>query len=583
MQIVEAFINEKGQRRQRIVQHLGVACDDMQLQNLWDIGEKLIPVLEARAKEEKLFATGQLSLFDCEPEEYERPVPDDETVRVKRMSKGEDILEGPFEVWGEVFDKIGAEGILGLSDRGRGSTNALKLCLIAKLTDGGSKARSALWIEKELGLPVSEDRFYRMMDRLSEKIDRVKELGFRCGRYLCGNKVTLLLFDVTTLYFESFIDDEDNENNSPANVKLGLRRHGFSKDCKFKETQVVLALAASSEGIPLWYELFPGNTAESATLKNMMDEMSSRIKPDEVWVVADGAMLTKENRTILNEAGTGWVLGASVKKLSQEYQEQALDMECFSELDEGRKYRVINLESGNTLIVTYSDKKARKDVYDRDRAIKKLLKRLDKRGEISGKTAIGNRGVSRYIELSDGTGDIKYKLNQEKIEKEARFDGLHGVETDRRVETYEDVREVLSAYGNLWHIEDCFRVSKSDLQIRPVYHWTERRIKAHVAICFLALLMERYLECQLMEKRRIRLSAARIKAALLKVNSTMIKASDSGKLYRFPSRLPKEAREIYKSLGLKRGIEPTEIMSMMNYRRRIPNIRFEVSEEEIKQ
>jgi transposase len=411
----------------------------------------------------------------------------------------------------------------------------------------------------------------------------VKELGFRCGRYLCGNKVTLLLFDVTTLYFESFIDDEDTKDesdDSSVNVKLGLRRHGFSKDCKFKETQVVLALAASSEGIPLWYELFPGNTAESTTLKNMIEDMSSRIKADEVFVVADGAMLTKENRSILNEAGTGWILGASVKKLAQGYQEQALDIEGFSELDEGRKYRVINLESGNTLIVTYSEKKAKKDVYDRDRAIKKLLKRLDKRGEISGKTAIGNRGVSKYIELSDGTGDIKYKLNKEKIEKEARFDGLHGVETDRRVETYEDVKEVLSAYGNLWHIEDCFRVSKSDLKIRPVYHWTERRIKAHVAICFLALLMERYLECQLLEKCRIRLSAARIKAALLKVNSTIIKASDSGKLYRFPSRLSKEAREVYRSLGLKRSIEPTEITSMLNYRRRIPNNRVEVPEEE---
>ena len=590
VQIVESFINDKGQPRQRIVQHIGVAFDDVQLQQLWTMAENLLPELELRSKQEKLFKAGQLSLFEFSPDCYQREIPDDRTAQIKKMLKHDDILEGPFEVWGEVFDKLGIDDILGLSDRGRGSTHALKLCLIAKLMGGGSKKRSAEWLSAQLGMLLSEDRFYRMMDKLSGKIDKVRELGFMCGRKLCDNKISLVLFDVTTLYFESFFDDddedEDEELSEPQTVgdrlkpKVipGLRRHGFSKDCKFKETQVVLALATSSDGIPLWYDVFPGNTAECSTLKSMVDEVSKKVKPDEVWIVADGAMLTKDNRKVLTDAKMDYALGASLKKLDKTKQTKALELESFEQLDKERKYRVIEL-ANSTLVVTWDASKAKKDAYDRDFMIKRLLNKLDKKSEATVKTLIGNRGTSKYIELIGSNDEVKYRLNQEKIEEEAKYDGLHGVETNRKISGLEDVKEVLSAYWNLWHIEDCFRVSKSDLEIRPVYHWTRRRIEAHMAICFLALLMERYLEKQLRIRRHENMSARRIKEALLRVNSTLILDTESDKMYRFPSRLTKEAREIYKALGLKREVIPTEITSMVNYRRRIPNLSGDVYEE----
>ena len=176
VQIVESFINDKGQPRQRIVQHIGVAFDDAQLQQLWAMAENLLPELELRSKQEKLFKAGQLSLYEFSPDSYQQEIPDGRTAQIKKMLKHEDILEGPFEVWGEVFDKLGIEDILGLSDRGRGSTNALKLCLTAKLMGGGSKKHSAEWLSAQLGMLLSEDRFYRMMDKLAEKTGKVKEL-----------------------------------------------------------------------------------------------------------------------------------------------------------------------------------------------------------------------------------------------------------------------------------------------------------------------------------------------------------------------------------------------------------------------
>jgi transposase len=574
------------------------------------MAERLIPELELRAKEEKLFKAGQLSLYEFTPGAYEQEVPEDRVAHVKAMLKREDVLEGPFEVWSEVFDRLGIDDLLGLSDRGRGSTNALKLCLLSKLTDGGSKRRSARWITKELGMKLSEDRFYRMMDKLSAKTDKIKELGFSNGLRLCDNKISLLLFDVTTLYFESFLDDADEEvreiseiseiseikgvreeseeslensgkaeNEPAAKIKLGLRRHGYSKDCKFKETQVVLALATSADGIPLWYDVYPGNTAECGTLKYMLDEVSKLVNPDEIWVVADGAMLTDDNRKVLKEKEAGYVLGSSVKKLCKTIREKAMNVANFDELDEDKKYRTIKLPNGNTLVVTWSEKKAKKDANEREQAIKKLMKKLDKKGEVGAKTIISNRGTNKYIEPTKGNEEIKFRLNEAKIEEEAKYDGLHGVETDREVRNVEDVKAVLSAYGNLWHIEDSFRVSKSDLQIRPIYHWASERIRAHVGICFLALLMERYLERHVKVRRNVKLSPQEIKDALMKVNSTIIKDTENEKLYRFPSRLPKAAREIYKALSLTRRMEPTEITSIMNYRRRIPNLSGEVYEE----
>jgi hypothetical protein len=204
---------------------------------------------------------------------------------------------------------------------------------------GGNKKHSATWLSGHLGLPLSEDRFYRVMDKLSGKTDKVKDLAFYNGRKLCDNRISLVLFDATILYFESFLDDDDeilSEKLPPAAapiaktsdtepqaandagfkevLSLVLHRHGFNKDREFKEAQVLI-LVASSEGILLRYGVFPGNTAECLTLQNMINEVS-------------------ENRKVLKQVSVGYVLGASVKKLDKATRKKALDLTSFTELDD---------------------------------------------------------------------------------------------------------------------------------------------------------------------------------------------------------------------------------------------------------
>lgn len=639
VQIVEAYVTPEGKRRQRIVQHLGVACDDRQLEELWALGARLIPELEARAREEKALREGQGLLFEITPEDYERPVADDVRVRMKSLRNVEQVLEGPFEVWGDVFAKLGLEGIFGAGVHDIGSTNLLKLCLTAKLFDGGSKRRAVQWINETLGLELGKDRIYRMMDRLATRIDQVKERGYVCGRHLAGGDVSLLLFDVTTLYFESFEEDtedpepetanasQENEETSgkegvagtsattattapattpapatplqdtpedaatdfpqdPDLASQGLRRNGYSKDNKINETQVVLALATSAEGIPLWYDLFPGNMPEGKTLLESMAGVGRRLDPKETWLVADNAMLNTANRTALEKNGYHYVLGSSIRKLPALEKAEALDPsgyaplrgalprapfeedETESDAPDARTWRIVRRANGNTLVVTWSAAKARRDAHKRERLRLRLEKRLDRQGEIRGKELISNHGTAKFVEPVGKEG--KYRLRLDKLEEEARYDGLHAVETNMPVASEEEARRVLAAYGQLWHIEDCFRVAKSDLKIRPVFHWTKSRIKAHVAICFLALLMERYLEKQLEVKRHITLSPRAIREALGGAQSALVRDMDTGALYRMPLRMSGPVRDIYRALGLKRRVETTEITSLAKYRHRIP-------------
>ena len=667
VQIVEAYVAPGGKRRQRIVQHLGVARDDQQIEELVALGKRLIPELEARAREEKALREGQGLLFEIVPEDFERPVTDETQVKVKNLRNMEHVTEGPFEVWGEVFSRLGLEGIFGTGVHDIGSTNLLKLCLTAKLCDGGSKLRATEWINEALGLKLGKDRIYRMMDRLAPRIDRVKERGFLCGRHLVQGDVSLLLFDVTTLYFESFEEDEDiplpdsyeepphdqetseggegreygegresvegresgegGEEARGASVLLleeggkgeeraesfprdlslsyrGLRKKGYSKDNKVNETQVVLALATSAEGIPLWYDLFPGNMSEGKTLLESMAGVGKKLHPQETWLVADNAMLNTANRTALERCGYAYVLGASLRKLSASEKKQALDRERYAPFkaplrdlrfgkeplevpmeteaesqgvtapSEDRTWRIIRRPNGNTLVITWSAAKARRDAHKREHLLARLEKRFNPRGEIRGKDLIANRGTAKYVTPVGEEG--RYRLRREALEEEAHYDGLHAVETNVPVATEEDALRVLSAYGQLWHIEDCFRVAKSELKIRPVFHWTKPRIEAHVALCFLALLMERALEKLIRTKRHISPSPKEIREALKGVQSSLVRDTESGALYRMPLALTGLGREIYRALGLRRRVETTEITSLAKYRHRVPRCAMEV-------
>jgi len=410
-------------------------------------------------------------------------------------------------------------------------------------------------------------------------------------------KAALMLFDVTTLYFESFTEDD-------------LRKPGYSKDNKISETQVVLALAVTPDGHPLWYEVFPGNAFEGKTLLPVLGKCMKECAPEETVVVADRAMFARINLEEIEATGCSYVIAAKLKVMDRATKAAILDESNYAPLPAGTtegnegegkegegkerdgdepcddgttssgptRWYAREMADGSggdtngpagkrTLLVTWSEGRARKDARDREKLLKRMEKKLGS-GSIRGSRLITNRGTGKCLTLGEDEKDGSYVLDREKIEADAKWDGLHGVITNLPVNDALQAERVLTHYGSLWRIEESFRIGKHDLKIRPIYHWTERRIRGHLALCYLAYALLRRLQHRLEVRQRERMSAGEIRKALRGVQATLLEDTKTGKLYRLPKEMSEPATKIYKSLGLKRPMRPTEILSMQKYRNR---------------
>ena len=582
VQIVRA-VREGKRVMQQIVQHVGIAHDEVQLEELKSLAQKLIWEIEER---EQASLPG-LSPLDA-PEMWERDVSGKDGPEFGDLRNVEQITEGPKEVVENLFSSLGLEGIFGVSTRGLGRTNVLKNCLACALANPSSKRGMSRWLGEESAADVPLGRIYRMLDGLEEKSEQMKRIVARESLSLTGAKAALMLFDVTTLYFESFTEDE-------------LRKPGYSKDNKISETQVVLALAVTPEGNPLWYEVFPGNTFEGKTLLPVLGKCMKEYAPEETVVVADRAMFARINLEEIEAMGCSYVIAAKLKVMDRATKAAILDESnyaplpagttegkerdgdepcnegttssagpsrwCAREMADGSGGDTNGTPGKRTLLVTWSEGRARKDARDREKLLTRMEKKLGS-GSIRGSRLITNRGTGKYLTLGEDEKDGSYVLDREKIEADAKWDGLHGVITNLPVNDALQAERILTHYGSLWRIEESFRIGKHDLKIRPIYHWTERRIRGHLALCYLAYALLRRLQHRLEVRQRERMSAGEIRKALRGVQATLLEDTKTGKLYRLPKEMSEPATKIYKSLGLKRPMRPTEILSMQKYRNR---------------
>lgn len=340
-------------------------------------------------------------------------------------------------------------------------------------------------------LPTVElHHLYRALDIIHVQKEQLEELMFHKNRSLFNMQVDVVFYDVTTFSFESVKADT-------------LRDFGFSKDGKFNEVQVVLGLLVDCEGRPIGYELFPGNTFDGKTLDTALEKLEKRFGIRRVIIVADRGINSKLNLKRIADRNYSYIFAARIKNMGKKIEEQVFDPEGYIELksdqDEKLLYKVIDYinkfkENGKTyelkekLIITYSSKRARKDRADRERLIQKAEALLKDQAKI---TASNKRGGKKYLK---NTGEEVWYLDQEAIARDERFDGYYGIQTNEQ-----DIKpqDALEAYHTLWKIEESFRIMKSTLEVRPIFHWTEPRIKGHFVICFLAFLLERTLEFKL--------------------------------------------------------------------------------------
>jgi transposase len=517
--------------KQRIVRYVGIAMDEGEEAAMRALAEStVIPnLIKMREKEQ-----AQMALFEVEPQKRGRkgsktiadilPVSE---VKLEDIVETDRIIEGIHEVGGALFEELGFNEILE-----EGPTRVLKETVLARLASPQSKKKSSEMLGAQFGQDISEDRIYRMMDKLSLKIPKLQTAVRLASVKLLKEKISLLFFDVTTLYFESETDDE-------------LRKHGYSKDQKFHLTQVVLALATTAEGLPVGYELFSGNKAETKTLLASIDQWQKQgLQIDELCFVADRAMFSEANLAALEAKKIRYVVAAKLKKLPEPLRRSCLDDQYLPWIHNNHLIWGKELEMNNRrLIVTYSAKRHRKDLKERQSILEKIQSKLTQ-----GTGLITNRAYRSFLTKPKAE---KPALDQDKIQAAAQWDGLHGIITNDKSS---DPTALLTIYHRLWIIEESFRLNKHTLKMRPIYHFKPSRIKAHIAICYLTFALARHLQYRVGLNQEP-LSFDKIREALLSVQSSILTHKVTQDRYKLPSKFSHIAAKIYKAVGLKRSLD----------------------------
>lgn len=368
-------------------------------------------------------------------------------------------------VLGRIFDNIGFNQI---------HEPLFRDLVLYRLVYPKSKLKTTEYLYRYEQKSYSEDDIYRYMDKLhSTQKEVIQQISYQHTLKILDGEINAVFYDVTTIYFEAEREDE-------------LRKTGFSKEGKHQHPQIVLGLLVSKDAYPLAYDIFEGNKYEGDTFIPILERFKTKYQFEKLTVVADAGLLSNANVKQLVQKGYDFIIGARIKNEKQTIKEQILKLELkngeskFLQKDELR------------LLISYSEDRGKKDSYNRDRGLKRLEKQL-KTGRIT-KSSINNKGYNKFLKIE---GALNAAIDIEKVIQDAKWDGLKGYLTNSELSN----EEVLENYSQLWKIEKAFRVAKSELKIRPIYHYKQRRIEAHICLNFTAYKVYKELERILREKK----------------------------------------------------------------------------------
>jgi transposase len=381
---------------------------------------------------------------------------------------------GPEITFGRIHDYIGFGAI---------NEPMFRHLVISRIAFPLSKLKTVDYIYRYEGKSLDIDAVYRFLDKLNSKLKPdVEQIAFAHTQKILNGNISVVFYDMTTLYFES--SDEDD-----------LRKTGFSKDGKHQCPQIYIGLLVGLGGYAIGYDIFEGNAYEGHTLIPFLEKMSRKFNLDKPVVIADSGLLSRSNLAALEENGYEYILGARIKNENETIKSRILSLKLTDGMtcsfSKGAKQR---------LVINQSKIRARKDAYNRNRGLKRLEDKV-KRGRLT-KANINNRGYNKYLKLE---GDVTVNIDYEKYNHDANWDGLKGYVTNTKLTN----DQVIENYGNLWHIERAFRMSKTDLRIRPIYHRLRHRIEAHICIAFTAYCIYKEMERVLkLEKSTLSLKKA---------------------------------------------------------------------------
>jgi hypothetical protein len=373
-------------------------------------------------------------------------------------------------------------------------------------------------IEHETAL----QHIYRSLDLLHKHKEDIEKYLFSYGKNLFDINVDVVLYDLTTLRFESTRTDMGD-----------LRQFGYSKEMRTDCTQIVLGLLTDTEGIPLCFEVHPGNTFEGKTLDGIVDRISKKLVIRRFIFVADRGLFSMTNLEHIKKRNGEFIVGLKMGVLKNQIQKEFYDLDLFIWLN--NDLAIFETSFGDDrCIITWSRVRAERDRKSREEVIDRITATLTSSKPVSMKF-ITNRAYKKYILVKN---ESECALNQKAINDQKKKDGFFGIITNVKEMS---AAEIVSNYKELWRIEDAFGEMKGTLKSRPMFHWTDQRIIGHLMLCFLAHFCEAHLT-KLLRKSEILQSSKAIDNGIIKKRSLTVKAAmeELNQVMAVPVRVRKE-------------------------------------------
>ena len=419
------------------------------------------------------------------------------TQLAKNISVKETFILGPLLILEKLFDQLGIDQMMKKITKSHKKLEFDLRKIIFTLVAGrfvhpSSKLKvyehwQKSFYPKMLEGDIPLHQLYRAMDLLAEHKENIEQRLFCHKKTLFDYPLEVVLYDLTTLRFESTRTD------------LGkLRQFGYSKEMRTDCTQVVFGLLVDTDGIPLGFEVYPGNTFEGKTLSGIVDKVKEKFGVRRFIFVADRGLFSKDNLKKLSENSGEFIAGMKMGILNKDKQEDLYNIDNFEWIQKD-KLAVYETEyEGYRCIVTWSRSRDKRDKAIRGEVLKKIEKKLSSK---KNKTVnfVSNKSYKKYVNISENKEE-EPTLNENAIKREEKKDGFFAV-----VSNVKDMstREIIINYKDLWKIEDAFGEFKGTLKARPMFHWTDHRIIGHLTLCFLAYLCEAHLIKKLREKNII--------------------------------------------------------------------------------
>ena len=443
----------------------------------------------------------------------------------------------------------------------------LRALVFNRLDDPSSKLGLIRWLE-EVYLPgirreeIRYEYLLRAMDFLIEHKRAIEDAIARRLLTIFDRELKLCFYDLTSTYFEAEASLEADD----------IRQFGYSRDGRPDREQIVVGVVMTEDGLPIAHYVFPGNTADRATLQEVMQDIRSRFGAEEITLVADKGMISSRNLAFLLDSGFGFILGESprqsrvarevVREAQRARREQAPEAEVFLyETEKTRPVQFVNPSTGKVekrevvlrYIASYRQDRAERHHGTRTRRIAEALEEIermqnsalaaeDRYAQILG--YLRRKHLSRFFTVRLGSERVHVVPREEELAFETEADGWALLVTPDRTIPKE---EAVERYGELKYVEHGFLELKHSLELRPNFHWTEKRIRAHVMVCFLAfqlaVLFEKPLE-------HLRISWQRAMQKLRKIH--VIEWSRDGRKVRALVHANREQLDLFRAVGAKR-------------------------------